>query len=350
MSESADDDDFFNDGTGGSLLNHLTQLRERRDAREVVSREKRAAIEDERRAEEAQRKPTIRSAADYLEPLERLWTAGLPSGDKPGWPSVDALYTVAPGQMTILTGWPGAGKSEWLDAVLVNLARQGWAHAIFSAENQPVELHVAKLIEKISGMPFGDGPNPRVPQDALSEYCDELRAFRFISPRVDALSVPTILETALSYLNGAGEKRGLVIDPWNELEHWRPHGKSETEYVSETLSTVRNWARATGTHVWIVAHPAKQKREENGKLPVPRPDMISGSQHWWNKADACLCVYRSPEPDADGTLVDIHVQKIRFKHIGRPGMATLRYDRINGRYSDPEAKRMYLVAAQGEDE
>ena len=35
-----------------------------------------------------------------------LWDSGLPAGYKTGWPSVDKHYTVAPGQMTIVTGWP----------------------------------------------------------------------------------------------------------------------------------------------------------------------------------------------------------------------------------------------------
>ena len=29
--------------------------------------------------------------------------------------------------------------------------------------------------------------------------------------------------------------RGLVIDPWNELESLRPDGMSETEYISRSL-------------------------------------------------------------------------------------------------------------------
>jgi hypothetical protein len=32
--------------------------------------------------------------------------------------------------------------------------------------------------------------------------------------------------------------------------------------------------------------------------------------------------------------VDIHVQKVRFKHVGRPGVVTLRYDRVTGRYHE----------------
>jgi twinkle protein len=59
--------------------------------------------------------------------------------------------------------------------------------------------------------------------------------------------------------------------------------------------------------------------------------MISGSQHWWNKADCCLTVWRNnDEPMSED--VEIHIQKVRFKHIGRPGMVILTYDRVTGKY------------------
>lgn len=44
--------------------------------------------------------------------------------------------------------------------------------------------------------------------------------------------------------------RGLVIDPYNELDHTRPF-ESETEYVSQMLSKVKKFAqvRCTDTDV-----------------------------------------------------------------------------------------------------
>jgi len=294
-------------------------------------------------------KPRVFGPTAKLDALKALWRAGLPPGDKTGWPSVDKHYTVAPGQFTVLTGWPGAGKSEWLDALLINLARQGWKTVYFSPENSPVELHISKLLEKMSGKPFGHGPSARIDEDELAEYVDELeQSFGFIEFESGALSAHGVIEAATPWLNAQpdGTKRGLVIDPWNELGHWRPAGLSETEYVSQTLSFVRAWARTNRVHVWIVAHPQKVPRD-NGKLPVPRPDMISGSQHWWNKADCAVTIWRDPE-QPNSPDVDVIVQKIRFKHIGRPGAITLKYDKINGRYHEPMQSNLYAVGRDGE--
>lgn len=277
-------------------------------------------------------RPRLISALNKQAVLEDLWDKGLPPGFLTGWPSVDALYTVVPGQLSVVTGWPNSGKSEWVDALLVNLAHQGWRVALFSPENMPIELHVAKIMEKLDGHPFGVGPTRRIERGAIPTLAEKMEPFRFLEPVEGSLSAKDVCDTVQAWLAAHKGPRGLVIDPWNELEHWRPQHMSETEYVSQTLSEVRQWARKNSVHVWIVAHPQKMRRED-GQLPVPKPDMISGSQHWWNKADCCVTVHRDMNRQTQD--VEIYVQKVRFKHVGRIGVATLKYDRITGRYAEP---------------
>lgn len=278
----------------------------------------------------------LRTAMSLRAPLRRLWKAGLTRGDSTGWASVDEHWTVAPGLVTVVTGWPGSGKSEWVDAVSINLIRQGWAIAYFSPENLPIEIHLSKLIEKVSGMPFGRGPTERITADDADEIAAVELGDRvaFMDPGDESLDGGEIMSAAMMHFHAqpADAKRLLVIDPWNEVNHQRVPGETETEYVSLALGRLRRWARAENVHVIVVAHPAKQPRD-GGKLPVPKPDMIAGSMHWWNKTDAAITVWRDyGDDEAD---VQIHVQKVRFKHHGRIGMIPLRYDRVTGRYHEP---------------
>jgi twinkle protein len=297
----------------------------------LANSEKGGKFLDERIAQ----KPKLRGAKAYLERVQKLWRDGLPPGDKTGWPLLDKHYSVAPGLVTIVTGWPGSGKSEWLDALLVHLSRHGWKFAMFSFENQPVEFHIHKMLEKLSGKPFGAGPTERMTLDEVNEYTDELdQSFSFVGAMEKGCSLGDVLEEAGRQLAQFPEaKRGLVVDPWNELEHWRMPHLSETEYVAQQLSIARNWARVHDVHIWVVAHPQKMRRED-GKLPVPRPDMISGSQNWWNKADWCITVHRDFDK-LESQDVDIYVQKVRFKWMGRAGFITLKWDRVTGRYFEP---------------
>ena len=277
----------------------------------------------------------IRTAASLRKRLNVLWGTGLVKGSSTGWASVDELYTVAPGLVTVVTGWPGSGKSEFIDALAINLIRQDWAICYYSPENMPIELHLSKLAEKWLGKPFGRGPTPRMEHDEADEAAMELGdRISFIDPELDALDIGQILEQASLHFANLPEnvRRAVVIDPWNELRHDLASGETETRYIAEALGFVRRWARAWNVHVFIIAHPAKQAREA-GKLPVPRPDMIAGSQHWWNKADQALTVWR--DYDAENNDVQIHVQKVRFKHHGRIGMVVLQYDRVTGRYHEP---------------
>ena len=126
--------------------------------------------------------------------------------------------------------------------------------------------------------------------------------------------------------------RGLVIDPWNEIEHRRPASLAETEYVSQCIGRVKRFAQGHGVHVWMVAHPAKMYRDKKHEIPVPTLYDISGSAHWVNKADIGVVVHRKYGEGQND--VQIQVKKVRFKAVGRPGVAMLHFDRATGRYSD----------------
>jgi len=44
---------------------------------------------------------------------------------------------VVPGELTIVTGIPNSGKSEWIDALLCNLSEaEGWSFALCSMEKK----------------------------------------------------------------------------------------------------------------------------------------------------------------------------------------------------------------------
>lgn len=275
--------------------------------------------------------------------VESLWKAGgLPRGDLTGWPSVDPLYTVGLNQWTLITGTPNSGKSEWLDALMVNLAKQGdWKFFIYSPENQPLELHHAKIIEKYIGRPFDPGPTQRVSEDELFEAEQWMDGkFHFCKP--DSPDIESILVEGIDRVasNGKTWKTGVILDPWNYLEHRRPNNMTETEYVSDTLSRVIEHVRSWYVHMWLVAHPAKQTPKRDGTYSVPTPRDISGSAHFWNKSDNCITVWR--DQSNGGQEVEVHVQKIRFKHIGRIGVAKLNYDRVTGKYHElPKAEPRY---------
>lgn len=290
-------------------------------------------------------KPVPDPFVGYHEPeqldaeLLRLYeNGGLPRGDSTGWPTLDELYTVAGGQWTLVTGVPGMGKSEFLDALAVNLAeRAGWHFGVWSPENFPIVAHLAKLVEKRARQPFNQGPTPRLERDELMAAKTWVHSrFRWIRPRGEAPGA--VVAHAIAYARQPKRKFGVILDPWNLLNHtdseWRAHQSNETEYIGTTLAGLTRLLRDEGNanvHLFIVAHPAKLYRDKtDGKLPVPSGYDIAGSAHWFNRADNILCIHR--DKHAQTQDVEIYVQKVRFKNVGRIGSVTLKYDRVTGRY------------------
>jgi len=267
-------------------------------------------------------------ADDLLALREQREARGLPTG----WASVDELYTVLPGELSIVTGIPGHGKSEFIDALALNLARSaGWSTAFCSPENLPVTRHLTKLLEKHTGAPFYDkGSRARMTQLEMVDALEFLHAHVSLIVPEESLTIQDLLAKAKALVFQKGI-RGLVLDPWNEFDHRRAPGLSETEHVSASLGLLRRFARTHGVHVWVVAHPAKLQKNMEDKYPVPRPYDISGSAHWYNRADNCLSIWRDVGDEQRRHEVEVHIQKIRNKHVGTVGMTTLRWDALNGR-------------------
>jgi twinkle protein len=272
--------------------------------------------------------------ADFLQEMLEDYEHGRKPGVSTGWKSLDENYTVLPGEWTLVTGVPGHGKSEWLDALAVNLAMQhGYRFAVYSAENMPVREHLGKLAEKYIGKPFDAGPTERMSRAELDRAMTWMNQhFTVLLP--DSPTPARLVEMCRALVLQRGIN-GIIFDPWNEIEHTFDDKTTETKYISETLSMLRRFARNHDVHLWLVAHPRMLQRRKDGsdKEPVPSPYEIAGSAHWNNKADNIICVWR--DRAADTGDVDIHVQKVRKKRVGRVGLVSLRYDRVTGRYHDP---------------
>ena len=279
----------------------------------------------------------LHSAESQRDKVELLYSQGWKRGVDTTWPGMNDLYRPRSGEFSVVTGIPGHGKSSFVDALMLQVGvRHDWRFAVFSPENWPIEGHIAKLAEILMGFPFEDGPKLRMDRDALNAAMDWLQDHVWwIEPAEDGMTLDGILEKARAAVRMHGVN-GIVIDPWNEIDHARDAHVSETEHVSQSLSRLRRFCRSHDVHVWLVAHPMKLQKDKTGKYPVPTPYDIAGSANFRNKADNCLTVWRDLADESKA--VEIHVQKIRFRECGRLGVALLHFDKTTGRYHDAQGK------------
>lgn len=268
---------------------------------------------------------------DMFPVIEDFFLHGYPKGAKSGVPGFDRLLTFAPGQSTVITGIPSHGKDEFTNWIMAGLVKnEGWSWGVCGFEEPPT-ISTTKLIEKLVGRAFDFRKNPdhrmsKEEKDYGIGIVD--RHFYFINMQDVEISIDGILKWAEILVRRKGIK-GLIINPWNCIEHRVPPGMSESAYVSEVMSKFNNFLTKCGVHGFLVAHPTKMPKGKDGKYEVPTLYNISGSAHFFNKAFNGITIYR----DYENNLVTVYVQKVKWSWLGKQGFSTYSYDTMTRQYT-----------------
>ncbi len=267
----------------------------------------------------------LEAPSAFEKSLNILRTEGTGRGCGTGYKSLDEIYSVVEGQLTIVTGYPSSGKSNFVDQLMVNIAKEDeWKFAVCSFENAP-ELHIARLMEIKQNRRFFDGSNKMTEEEHQESFKWVNDHFIFLTHES---SEPSTIDSILDRLKIAVARtgiRGAVIDPYNYII--MEGDGSETEKISTMLTRVQSFAKSYGVHIWFVCHPAKMQRYGN---ELPRPDgmSISGSMSWWAKADVGITIYRLDKN------TEVNVWKCRYRWVGKTGITELNYDNSTGTYSE----------------
>ena len=268
----------------------------------------------------------LSDAGTYEDRINDLFTKGTGKGFSTGYSSVDSIYTVAPGQLTVVTGYPSSGKSNFIDQVMVNLARANdWKFAVCSFENQP-EIHITRLMEIYTQKRFFEGKERMTQHERDAAFAWVKEHFLFIdSQGEEPNTLDSILDRARVAVKRMGV-RGLIIDPYNYIDLNRDN-TTETEAISNMLTRVQKFCKAHDVHTFFIAHPSKINR---AGVEQPRPDCmsISGSMAWWAKTDNGITVHRQEQ------WVEIAVWKCRYRWVGTQGETSLLYNTTSGTYSE----------------
>ena len=276
------------------------------------------------------------SPSEYSDELTQLYLTGHPPGSSTGWPSLDPHLTIAPGYWTAITGIPSEGKSTFVDNLMVNLMypkRGEWKFIVFSAETQPPSVYLANILETCLRKPFREKFNDRMePKDILKVMnwlddrmiiCtaadDDCTGFRL--PRINSLMGVT--EDMLKDTWKDWPRVGVILDPWNEMDHTPIDGMNETQMTNHELALWRQWIRSMkSVHGFIVAHPSKPSKDPKtgAYKPVTLYD-ISGSSAWKNKCDNGVVIRRPSDMN-----MEVDVEKVRMRHHGKAGKTFLRFN------------------------
>lgn len=259
---------------------------------------------------------------DVFDEVIDIYENGYPKGARTYIPGFDDLLSFSSNQLTIITGIPGHGKDEFGNEIFVSLARmEGWKFGMWGFEEE-VKLTVTKLIAKYckKSFDFRKDPEKRLTRPELERaavFIDD--HFKFLNVRSVEPTVNAILEKAKQMKTHFGIN-AFVINPWACLSIEKTNG-SATEDIREELTKITNFGVIHDIHMFVVAHPAKMKRE--GNVPgIPTLYDVSGSAHFFNLTHNGITVYR----DFELNQTRVIVQKVKHEWLGSKGEVCFIYD------------------------
>jgi twinkle protein len=269
----------------------------------------------------------ISSASDYLSTIQSYHKDGYPIGSLIGMPETDDHISWNRGELGVVTGIPGSGKSTWLDFVFVRLAfLKNWKFGIFSPENI-APLKITRMTEQLLGKGLSAMNTGEI------EHAVKTIDNHFWFYNVETLEDYT-LKNLLRLAEMLIKRNGidcLCLDPFNYIDQDGTE-ESSNERIGGLLRTLKKFAVKNNVLVVLVAHPRKMDKTSAG-YNVPRLYDISGSHHFFNVPDWGLAVHRSFQ-NGQKDPVEVHIQKIKWHFRGKLGRVDYEFDRDSGQYSE----------------
>ena len=234
------------------------------------------------------------------------------NGFKPGFQiglqNFDEIFSTYTGQFITVTGIPSSGKSDFVDQMVVGYNNNyGWKTAFASPENQPTYLHAHKLMRKTwQGMPTKED----IGGDRWNQIADHCNS-NYFHIDMERYTLESVLRKGAELVKRKGIKC-LVIDPFNKVRDVDAKTEDVNRYTMEYLSKIEIFAKKYDVLVFIVAHPTKMYKNQNGVIDEPTMYSIKGGGEWYDASYHGILVHRNYE---DNT-VKAKVLKVKFQNLG----------------------------------
>ncbi|QQO97097.1 DNA primase/helicase [Cellulophaga phage Nekkels_1] len=297
-------------------------------------------------------------ASDLKDRILNLYRNGLPDTMAPKgyfFEGFKDIFSLMLGQLTVGTGIPSHGKSNFTDWMVLNLIndydlKASW----FSPEHSPMELYHTNLMEKVVGRNFWNHLDndtrenirdntlsnydrkrliPRVTEEEINSYVEWADEKVYLTG-VDGDTLPTwdwLLEKFKEQMFSFGINI-FVIDAFNKV--LLPSG-NKLEQINIVLTKLTHFAQANNVMIILVAHPVKMSKGEDGLYGVPTLYDVSGSADFRNQTHNGFSIYRTWE-SLDGNVeegTDFYNMKTKFNFQGKIGEKIgFNYSTVNGRY------------------
>ena len=295
----------------GAEVCYLVDFEECKDANEYLTtygKEKLKQTIDKARAYPLENVTTFK---DIEKDVTDFVTNGFKPGYQIGLQNFDRIFSTYTGQFITVTGIPSSGKSDFVDQMVVGYnANYNWKTAFASPENAPNYLHAHKLMRKV----WGDMPKREDIKGAKwNEVADHINDnFFFID--MEKYTLESVLRKGAELVKRKGIKC-LVIDPFNKVRDKNASSLDVNIYTMEYLTKIEAFAKKYDVLVFIVAHPTKMYKTQDGKIEEPNMYNIKGGGEWYDASYHGLLVHR----DYEAKNTKVKVLKVKFQNLGDNG-------------------------------
>lgn len=251
---------------------------------------------------------------------------------------MDDYFRWKKGELNLFVGYGNHGKTFFaLQLMLTKSIWDGWKWAIFSPENYPANDFYDDLVEMYVGKWLKD-----MNEDEYTEGCHFISEHIFYVYPEDGHDVNSINER-FRYLVMKKGIDGVMIDPFNQLDHLQKAYQREDQYLSEIFKDLKRFALLNNVCYNIIAHPKNPTYAQDKSLPVVDMYDIAGGAAWGNKMDNIVSYYRPNfHVDKNDPHVQIYIQKLKRKRTGgQLGDFPLVLNWGKKRYANPISGEMY---------
>ena len=253
----------------------------------------------------------VSTLKDIEDELKDFVKNGFKPGFQIGLKNFDSIFSTYTGQFITVTGVPSSGKSDFVDQMVVGYNQlYGWKTAYASPENQPVYLHAHKLMRKHwQDMPaVGD-----IGGDKWSQVTEHVNDNYFFID-MDKYNLEAVLRKGAELVKRKGIKC-LVLDPFNKIRDVNAHSDDVNRYTMDYLAKIEAFCKKYDVLTFIVAHPTKMYKGQDGKMEEPTMYNIKGGGEWYDASYHGLLVHR----DYDAKTTKVKVLKVKFQNLGENG-------------------------------
>lgn len=200
---------------------------------------------------------------------------------------IDDKFLLRQGEVTILTGSSGSGKTTFLSQALLNIMKSKNV-MVASMEMRPV-IQVAKMMTQ-KGL---TKPTDSDIEYFCANYKDKLWIFD-----ADGVTSEKDINAALVYGKNVLKTEVFVIDSLMKID-----SIAEDDYGSQKkfINKLSCLARDLKIHIFLVAHTRKLSDEN----VVPDASQILGSSHIRNLTDNIICLHRRKDIEQAMALGEI---------------------------------------------